>query len=98
MRPKTRRALFAGAPVIAAAALAGALVPTFASGSSHREAPAISQDPTADSTDVYAFRSPDRPDTATIVANYVPFQEPAGGPNFYRFNDQTAYDVIVDNS
>jgi hypothetical protein len=55
--------------------------------SSHREAPLISQDPTADNTDVYAFRSPDAPDTATIVANWIPFEEPAGGPNFYRFSD-----------
>lgn len=98
MRPRARRTLVASAPILAAAALAGVLVPTLASGSSHREAPAISQDPTADSTDVYAFRSPDRPDTATIVANYVPFQEPAGGPNFHRFSDDVAYDVVVDNS
>lgn len=98
MRPVSRKALRVGVPVVAAAALAGVLVPTFASSSSHREAPAISQDPTVDSTDVYAFRSPDRPDTATIIANYVPFQEPAGGPNFYRFSDDALYDVVVDNN
>ncbi len=46
--------------------------------SSHREAPAISKDPVADSTDLYAFRSPDSPDTVTIIANYLPLQLPAG--------------------
>jgi hypothetical protein len=50
--------------------------------SSHREAPEISKDPVADSTDVYAFVSPDKPSTVTLIANYVPLQEPAGGPNF----------------
>ena len=53
--------------------------------SSHREAPEISQDPVADSTDLYAFVSPDQPDTVTLIANYIPLQEPAGGPNFYEF-------------
>jgi hypothetical protein len=53
--------------------------------SSHREAPQISQDPVADSTDLYAFVSPDQPDTVTLIANYLPLQEPAGGPNFYEF-------------
>src|SRR5512136_2738500 len=51
-----------------------------ASASSHREAPLISQDPTADNTDLYAFVSPDNPNTVTIVANYIPLEEPAGGP------------------
>ena len=64
----------------------------------HREAPSISQDPTADNTDVYAFRSPDAPDTATLVANFVPFEEPAGGPNFYRFSDDVKYEIKVDNT
>src|SRR5262245_30989863 len=52
------------------------------SASSHREAPLISQDPTADNTDVYAFVSPDRPDSVTMIANYIPLEQPAGGPNF----------------
>ena len=55
--------------------------------SSHREAPAIAQDPVADNTDLYAFVSPDRPDTVTILANYIPLEEPAGGPNFNQFGD-----------
>ena len=58
--------------------------------SSHREAPEISKDPVADSTDVYAFVSPDRPDTVTLIANFIPFQKPDGGPNFYEFGDDVA--------
>jgi hypothetical protein len=65
--------------------------------SSHREAPEISKDPVADSTDLYAFVSPDRPDTVTLIANYIPLQEPAGGPNFYSFGDDVLYEIHVDN-
>jgi hypothetical protein len=66
--------------------------------SSHREAPEISKDPVADSTDVYAFVSPDKPDTVTLIANYVPLQEPAGGPNFYEFGDDVLYAINIDNN
>src|ERR1700746_1836302 len=66
--------------------------------SSHREAPEISKDPVADSTDVYAFVSPDRPDTATLIANYIPLQGPAGGPNFYQFGDNVRYAIHIDTS
>jgi hypothetical protein len=66
--------------------------------SSHREAPEIAQDPVADSTDVYAFVSPDRPDTVTLIANYVPLQAPAGGPNFYEFGDDVRYEILIDNN
>jgi hypothetical protein len=65
--------------------------------SSHREAPEISKDPVADSTDVYAFVSPDRPDSVTLIANYIPLQEPAGGPNFYEFGDDVLYEIHIDN-
>jgi hypothetical protein len=65
--------------------------------SSHREAPAISKDPVADSTDTYAFVSPDRPGTVTIITNYIPMQAPAGGPNFFEFGDDVLYEVNVDN-
>jgi hypothetical protein len=65
--------------------------------SSHREAPLISQDPMADNTDLYAFRSPDRPDTVTIIANYIPLESPAGGPNFPAFDDSVLYEIHVDN-
>jgi hypothetical protein len=78
--------------------------------SSHREAPAISKDPAADSTDVYAFVSPDSPETVTIIANYVPLQAPDGGPNFFEFGAQTVvgsaapvgddvlYQIHIDNT
>jgi hypothetical protein len=65
--------------------------------SSHREAPEISKDPVADSTDLYAFVSPDQPTTVTIIANYIPLQAPAGGPNFYEFGDDVLYEIHVDN-
>src|SRR4028118_2334850 len=54
--------------------------------SSHREAPLITEDPTMDNTDVYVFRSPDNPNTVTIIANYIPLEEPSNGPNFYNFS------------
>ncbi|HEY3870477.1 MAG TPA: DUF4331 domain-containing protein [Actinocrinis sp.] len=66
--------------------------------SSHREAPEISKDPVADSTDVYAFVSPDRPGTVTLIANYIPLEGPAGGPNFYAFGDDVLYEIHVDNN
>jgi hypothetical protein len=65
--------------------------------SSHREAPEISKDPVADSSDLYAFVSPDNPSTVTIIANYVPLQQPAGGPNFYEFGDDVLYQIFIDN-
>ena len=65
--------------------------------SSHREAPEISKDPVADSTDLYAFVSPDHPDHVTLIANYVPLQAPDGGPNFYEFGDDVLYAINIDN-
>src|SRR6201995_3488118 len=65
--------------------------------SSHREAPGISQDPAADSADVYAFVSPDDPTTVTIISNYVPLQAPPGGPNFFEFGDDVLYSLFIDN-
>jgi hypothetical protein len=65
--------------------------------SSHREAPLISNDPLADNTDLYAFRSPDNPNTITIIANYIPFQLPEGGPNWATFGQNIRYEVYVDN-
>src|SRR5438034_11103707 len=66
--------------------------------SSHREAPLISSDPLADHTDVYAFVSPDAPDTVTMIASFVQFEDPAGGPNFYRFGDNVLYEIKIDNN
>ena len=65
--------------------------------SSHREAPLIADDPLADNVDVYAFRSPDRPNTITLIATYVPFQLPHGGPNYYGFGENVRYEIHVDN-
>lgn len=65
--------------------------------SSHREAPLISDDPLADNTDVYAFRSPDDPSTVTIIANYVPLQLPDGGPNYNHFGEDIRYEVHIKN-
>jgi hypothetical protein len=88
------------AVVAAVAAIAAVLVgtgPTGAGASSHREAPLIADDPAADNTDVYAFVSPDAPSTVTLIANYIPFEDPAGGPNYYRFDPTVEYGIHVDN-
>jgi hypothetical protein len=92
--------LMAGALAAGALAAAGVatLEPGAASASSHREAPLISGQPQYDNTDVYAFVSPDKPDTTTIIANWIPFEDPAGGPNFYTFADDAQYDVHIDNN
>ena len=86
---------------VALAAVAGAFVtqagPFGAGASSHREAPLIAGDPRADNTDVYAFVSPDKPDNVTLIANWIPFQEPNGGPNFYSFADDARYNIHIDN-
>jgi hypothetical protein len=65
--------------------------------SSHREAPEISKDPVADSSDLYAFVSPDNPETLTIIANYIPLESPDGGPNFYEFGTDVLYAINIDN-
>src|SRR5881397_1869409 len=70
--------------------------PSAANASSHREAPLISEDPSADNTDLYAFRSPDKPDTATIVSNLIPGEDPAAGPNWYTFSPTARYDIYAD--
>jgi hypothetical protein len=66
--------------------------------SSHREAPLIAEDPLADNTDVYAFRSPDDTNTVTILANYIPLQLPQGGPNYYSFGENIRYEIHVKNN
>src|SRR3982751_4660447 len=81
-----------------AAAIAGlALGAQPAAASSHREAPAIAEDPFVDNTDVYAFISPNNPSNLVIVADYVPLLLPASGPNFYKFSDSARYEVHIDN-
>ena len=73
------------------------LLAVTAQASSHREAPLILQDPLADNTDVYCFRSPTDPTKVIIIANYVPFQLPHGGPNYYPFGENVRYEIHVDN-
>lgn len=85
---RTRLAAFTAASLLASSAFA----------SSHREAPLIAADPNADNVDTYAFVSPDVPNTVTIIANYIPLEEPAGGPNFNKFGDDVLYEIHVDNN
>jgi len=72
--------------------------PSSAFASSHAEAPLISQDPRADNTDLYAFVSPDNTNTVTMIANYIPLESPASGPNFYSFDDTVLYEIKIDNT
>jgi Domain of unknown function (DUF4331) len=81
-----------------AAVAAGVIAVSPGSGSSHREAPLSALDPTADDTDLYAFSAPDATGALTVVANWIPFEDPAGGPNFYRFDDRAQYYINVDNT
>src|SRR3954471_432543 len=89
-------------PILVAALLAAlaagvlAVVPGMTS--SHREAPLTSIDPTGDDTDLYAFTAPDKQGSLTIVGNWIPFEDPSGGPNFYRFDDRAEYYLNVDNT
>src|SRR5918995_4109866 len=93
----SRRRTALAAATIAALGTGGALA-TLGQGSSHREAPLTALDPTADDTDVYAFTADDAPGDLTVVANWIPFEDPAGGPNFYRFDDRARYYINVDNT
>ncbi len=90
---------------IGAAALVAFLVaavtrggPDPARASSHREAPLISEDPSADNTDLYAFVSPDKPNTFTIISNWIPAEDPAAGPNWYTFSPTARYNIFVDRN
>ncbi len=99
-RPTNRQgaiALACTGGLLAAVGFAG-LGPLAATASSHREAPLISGTPQYDGTDLYAFRSPEKTDTVTLVANWLPFEEPAGGPNFYSFATDARYDIKIDNN
>ncbi len=83
--------------LLAGTGLAG-LAPGTASASSHREAPGITDTPKVDNTDVYAFVSPDKANSVTLIANWIPFEEPAGGPNFYPWETGARYEIHVDNN
>ena len=82
----------------AALALAAAVVSAPIAASSHREAPLISQDPLADNTDVYAFVSPERTDRVVLISNFIPLQFPSSGPNFWKFDDNVLYEILIDNT
>ena len=89
-----RRKIYAA--ILLTVMLVNTAMPLFAS--SHREAPMIANDPLADNTDLYVFRSPDDPSKVTIIANYVPLQLPQGGPNYYSFGDNIRYEIHIDNN
>ena len=89
-----RRKIYAS--ILLAVMLVNTSMPLFAS--SHREAPMIANDPLADNTDLYVFRSPDDPSKVTIIANYVPLQLPQGGPNYYSFGEDIRYEIHIDNN
>ncbi len=72
--------------------------PGSSTASSHREAPLISEDPTADNTDLYAFRSPDKPNTVSIVSNWIPAEDPAAGPMYYTFSPSARYNIKIDRT
>ena len=72
--------------------------PSAGTASSHREAPLIAEDPSADNTDLYAFRSPDRQDSVTIVSNWYPGEDPAAGPNYYTFSPSARYNIHIDRN
>lgn len=93
-----RSTLRRASPMAAAIALAMLATPTFAS--SHREAPSIAMNPSVDATDLYMFRSYEtgRSSFVTLLANYIPFQDPQGGPNFYMFNPNALYEIHIDNN
>src|ERR1044071_1985083 len=97
-----RLAAALGVAALATLALVAALLrgpgPSAAKASSHREAPLISEDPSADLTDLYAFRSPDKPDTVTIIANVLPGEDPAAGPNWYTFSPTARYNLKIDTN
>ena len=97
-RSRKRPAAFVAAGAVLATAGAAALGPVSAQASSHREAPLIAGAPQYDNTDVYAFVSPDKPNTTTLIANWIPFENPAGGPNFYQFATDGLYDINIDNN
>ena len=96
-RQARRRVLAIITATATAAAGAALLGPGSSSASSHREAPYILNDPQADNTDTYAFVSPNDPNKVTLIASWLPFEDPAGGPNFYPFDSTAEYDINIDN-
>src|SRR2546429_1425820 len=93
-----RSVIAAGATVALGVGLFAGLGPTPSGASSHREAPLTSADPQIDGTDLYAFVSPDKPSTVTLISNWIPLESPTGGPNFYSFAPGVYYDINIDNN
>ena len=91
------KVLAATTALVVGGGLFAGLAPLASRASSHREAPLTAADPQIDNTDVYAFVSPDRPDSVTLVSSWIPFEEPAGGPNFYLWAEHTNYDINISN-
>ena len=99
MKKLAAAGLAAGGVIAAALGLAlQGPSPQSGTASSHREAPLISEDPTADNTDLYAFRSPDDPDTLTIISNWIPAEDPAAGPMYWTFSQRARYNIYVDRN
>jgi hypothetical protein len=96
-RRRTAVALATTGLLVGAGAAAG-LSAGVGNASSHREAPLTAADPQIDTTDVYGFVSPDKPDSVTLIANWTPFEEPTGGPNFYPWAADAHYDINIDNT
>ncbi len=98
MRTPIRRLLLLAAPLIPLLWLAAFLISQRpAAASSHREAPLISKDAFADNTDTYVFISPENPDNLVLIASYIPFEAPEGGPNYFEWDDNVLYQIHVDN-
>ncbi|MDP9330059.1 MAG: DUF4331 domain-containing protein [Actinomycetota bacterium] len=98
-RNRIRSRFVAGAASVAlAVGMFAGLGPVASTASSHREAPLTAADPQIDNTDVYAFVSPDRPSTVTLISSWIPFEYPAGGPNFFLWATKTNYDINIDNN
>ena len=91
-----RAVVLAATAALAVGAFAG-LGPAVSSASSHREAPLVSADPPIDATDLYAFVPKDAPNSVALIGSWIPFEEPAGGPNFYLWAEKTNYDINIDN-
>ena len=88
----------AGACAVTALATWGTVRYTPLEASSHREAPLIADDPLADNTDVYAFKDPNDPEKIILIADYIPFQLPQGGPNYYTFGENVRYEIHIKNN
>ncbi len=84
--------------VVPAALAAAAIAVPIGIGSSHREAPDISLDPSADNTDTYAWTAKDAPGALTVAADWIPGEVPGSGPNFFGFDDKARYYIHVDNT